>query len=444
MDYIFKRKIYQDLLAWKKNSNGSSALLLEGARRVGKSTIVSEFARNEYKSSLIIDFNKVSNDIRALFDNLMDLDYIFLYLQNAFNIKLYPRESVIVFDEVQRCPAARQAIKYLVEDGRYDYIETGSLISIKKNTESITIPGEEERLIMFPMDYEEFCWAVGDVDLFPIMRQLYEKRISLGDDANRKSMRHFRLYMLVGGMPQAVCAYLDTKNLAAVDAVKRKIINLYLDDFTKIDPSGRISRLYKSIPSQLASNVSRYKPSKVVSGITAEQMKSLLAVLEDSRTVNVAYHASDPSAGMPQNADYSRFKIFTADTGLFITLAYWNKDYASNEIYNKLLADKLSANMGYVYENIVAQTLRSSGNELFYYSFPKDDKHLYEVDFLLVDGDKISPIEVKSSGYNKHVSLDAFCEKYSSRIKNRYLVYTKKLGHDGQVLLLPVYMLSLI
>lgn len=444
MNAVFQRKIYADLLSWKSSSNGHSALLIEGARRVGKSTVVSQFAHNEYKSCIIIDFNKVSKDIMALFDNLMNLDFIFTYLQNTFNVQLFPRESVIVFDEVQKCPAARQAIKYLVEDGRFDYIETGSLISIRKNTQNITIPSEEDRINMFPMDYEEFCWALGDVSSISLIRNVFSQKISLGDDVNRRRMRDFRLYMLVGGMPQAVSEYIETKNFAKVDEVKRRIIKLYFDDFLKIDPSGRLSRLFMNIPAQLSSNSSRYRPSSVIAGISASQMESFLSILDDSRTVNVAYHACDPNVGLPQNADHGRFKLFAADTGLFVTLAYWDKDYADNVLYTKLLNDKLSANMGYVYENMVAQILRSSGNKLYYFTFPKDEKHLYEIDFLLVDGDKISPVEVKSSAYTQHASLDAFCSKYSSRIKNRYIVYAKDLRHDGQILLLPIYMLGFI
>lgn len=432
------------MLEWKSASKGKSALLLEGARRIGKSTIVEEFAKKEYRSYILIDFNEVSQDVKDLFDNLMDLDYIFLYLQNIYQTSLYEHESVIVFDEVQQCPKARQAIKYLVKDGRYDYIETGSLISIRKNTKDINIPSEEHRVEMFPMDYEEFRWALGDEVGMLLLRQVFEKRMSLGDGVNRMKMRDLRLYMLVGGMPQAVNEYLDTKNLQQVDMVKRQIIQLYADDFRKIDPTGRISKLFMSIPSQLSRNLMRYQPTPVVGKLPAAKIDELLVCLEDSKTINIAYHADDPNVGMSLVANYGKYKLFVGDTGLFVTLAFWDKDFTENVIYNKLLSDKLSANLGYVYENLVAQMLRAMGDRLFYYTFPKDETHFYEIDFLLSRGNKLCPIEVKSSGYKTHASLDAFCKKYSDRVGQRYLIYTKDLQKDDQTLLLPVYMTPLL
>ena len=339
---------------------------------------------------------------------------------------------------------ARQAIKYLVADHRYDYIETGSLISIKKNTENITIPSEEDRLEMFPMDYEEFRWAMGDKATIPLLQQVWAKRLSMGDDLNRTRMRDLRLYMLIGGMPQAVNTYLDTKNLKDVDAVKRKILKLYEDDFRKLDKTGKLGRLFMSIPAQLSRGVSRFAPSSVIKGVPADKMSDLLLQLEDSKTVNMCYHADDPNVGLSIEEDKNRFKMYVGDTGLMVTLCFWDKKYADNEIYSKLLSDKLSVNLGYVYENLVAQMLRAAGNKLFYYTFPKDEKHNYEVDFLLSRGAKLWPIEVKSEGYNSHPSLDAFCEKFSSRIDKRLLVYTKDLRKDEQTILLPVYMLGLV
>lgn len=436
----FRRKVYGKMLEWKTASKGRSALLLEGARRIGKSTIVKEFAKKEYRSYILIDFNEVSQDVKDLFENLMDLDYIFLYLQNIYQTSLYEHKSVIVFDEVQQCPKARQAIKYLVKDGRYDYIETGSLISIRKNTKDINIPSEEHRVEMFPMDYEEFRWALGDEVGMSLLKQVFEKKMSLGDSVNRLKMRDLRLYMLVGGMPQAINEYLDTKNLQKVDMVKRQIIQLYADDFRKIDSTGRISKLFMSIPSQLSRNLMRYQPTPVVGKLPASKIDELLVCLEDSKTINIAYHADDPNVGMSLAADYGKYKLYVGDTGLFVTLAFWDKDFTENIIYNKLLSDKLSANMGYVYENLVAQMLRAMGDKLFYYTFPKDDTHFYEIDFLLSRGNKLCPIEVKSSGYKTHASLDAFCKKYSDRIGKRYLIYTKDLQQDEQTLLLPVYM----
>lgn len=440
----FRRKVYGKMLEWKTTSKGRSALLLEGARRIGKSTIVEEFAKKEYSSYILIDFNEASQDVKDLFENLMDLDYIFLYLQNIYQTSLYEHESVIVFDEVQQCPKARQAIKYLVKDGHYDYIETGSLISIHKNTKDINIPSEEHRVEMFPMDYEEFRWALGDETGMSLLKQVFEKRVSLGEGINRIKMRDLRLYMLVGGMPQAVNEYLDTKNLQNVDLVKRQIIQLYADDFRKIDPTGRISKLFMSIPSQLSRNLMRYQPTPVVGNIPSTKIDELLLNLEDSKTINIAYHADDPHVGMSLTADYGKYKLYVGDTGLFVTLAFWDKDFTENIIYNKLLSDKLSANMGYVYENLVAQMLRASGDRLFYYTFPKDKTHFYEIDFLLSRGNKLCPIEVKSSGYKTHASLDAFCRKFSDRIGQRYLIYTKDLQKDGQTLLLPVYMTPLV
>lgn len=441
---VFKRKIYDKLLKWKQESNGESALMVQGARRIGKSTIVEEFAKNEYSSYLIIDFNKASAAVKSLFNDLMDLDFIFLQLQTIYNVVLENRKSVIIFDEVQKCPNARQAIKYLVQDGRYDYIETGSLISIKQNTKGITIPSEEERVDMFPMDFEEFRWALGDKLSLPFIQTFYEKRIPLGN-AHRTKQRDLRLYMLVGGMPQAVNEYLNTINLAKVDAVKRRIIQLYADDFLKIDSSGRLSKLFMAIPSQLSKNASRYYTNAVVGELENKTEEEMLINLEDSKAVLVSYHSDDPNVGMSLSKDISKYKLFVADTGLFVTMAFWDKDFADNEIYQKLLADKLAANLGYVYENLVAQMLTASGNNLFYYTFEKDEKHFYEVDFLLSRGNKICPIEVKSSGYKTHASLDAFRAKYSARIKNSYLLYTKdfQIG-ENELLYLPFYMTSLI
>ena len=440
---IFKRKIYDKLLEWKQENDGASALLVEGARRVGKSTIVEQFARNEYESYILIDFNKASKAIKALFDDMMDMDYLFMVLQQTYHKTLAKRKSVIIFDEVQKCPMARQAIKYLVQDGRYDYIETGSLISIKKNTEDITIPSEEDSLQMYPMDYEEFRWALGDETTMPMLRKFWEMDKPLGP-AHRDSQKNLRLYMLVGGMPQAVNAYLDTNNLKKVDAVKRKIIKLYADDFRKIDPTGRIMRLFLSIPGQLNKKAAHFQPTTVVGDVENGKMLQLLSDLEDSKTVNFAYHTDDPNIGMELSRDDTRYKIFVGDTGLFVTMAFWDKSYTENVIYDKLLSDKLAANLGYVYENLVAQMLTASGNKLFYYTWPKDEKHNYEIDFLLSRGAKIVPVEVKSSGYKTHSSLDAFCKKFSSRISDRYLIYTKDLSHDGQVRMVPAYMTPLI
>lgn len=440
---VFRRKIYDDILDWKRKNDGRTALLVEGARRIGKSTIVEEFARNEYKSYILIDFNTASAEVKSLFDDLMNLEFIFLRLQQAYSTQLFERNSVIVFDEVQQCSKARQAIKYLVKDGRYDYIETGSLISIRKNIENITIPSEEDRIQMNPMDYEEFRWALGDTVTVPLLKTFWEKKIPLGA-AHRDAMRNLRLYLLVGGMPQAVNAYLDTNNLRTVDEVKRKIILLYREDFAKIDKTGKVSNLFMSVPAALSRNASRYVPSSVIGNVADDKMSELLMNLEDSKTVNIAHHADDPNIGLPVSANYDKFKIFLADTGLFVTLAFWDKDFTENIIYDKLLSDKLSVNLGYVYENLIAQMLVASGNRLFYHTWKKDEKHYYEIDFLLSRGAKLCPVEVKSSGYKTHASLDAFCDKYSARVGSRYLIYTKDLTKDNGTTLLPAYMTPLL
>ena len=327
MEYIFERKIYQQMMQWKEENQGKTALLIEGARRIGKSTIAEQFAKQEYKSYILIDFNKATATVKSLFNDLMDLDYIFIYLQDAYKTTLYPRESVIIFDEVQQCPLARQAIKYLVQDGRYDYIETGSLISIRKNVENITIPSEEDKIEMFPMDYEEFRWAMGDKTTMPLQKQLFDKKMSMGDELNRAKMRDLRLYMLVGGMPQAVSKYLETKNLRAVDAIKRKIIELYIEDFRKIDKNGKIGRLFQAIPSMLSRNVTRFHPTSIIKGLPSDKMEDLIAALEESKTVNFCYHVTDPQVGLPLTEDRERFKLYVGDTGLMVTLAFWDKRF---------------------------------------------------------------------------------------------------------------------
>ena len=437
---VFKRKIYSRMLQWKQERDGRTALLVKGARRVGKSTIVEEFARQEYETYMLIDFSRASEEVKSLFNDVMDLDYLFLRLQAIYNVILNERRSVIIFDEVQKCPLARQAIKHLVKDHRYDYIETGSLISIRQNTKGIIIPSEETRIEMFPMDYEEFRWALGDKATFPLLRQFFDKHMPLGE-AFRKSMRDFRLYMLIGGMPQAVNEYLDTNNLSKVDTVKREIIDIYLDDFLKIDSSGRASQLFQSIPAELSKNASRYQTSSVLSDSERKNLSEVLKAMKDSMVVNFSYYTNDPNVGFALNSDKDQYKMFVGDTGLFVTLAFWDKDVTENIIYQKLLSDKLSANLGYVYENIVAQILTSTGNKLFYHTWAMENSnHNYEVDFLLSRGNKVWPIEVKSSGYKTHASLNAFCRKFSERISNRYLIYTKDFRKDEATTLLPVFM----
>ena len=438
---MYKRKIYDALLSWKKESDGNTALLIEGARRVGKSTIVEEFGKNEYDSFILIDFSIASKTVVDLFEDMSDLNYFFLQLQLQYRVDLRERKSLIIFDEVQLCPKARQAIKHLVKDHRYDYIETGSLISIRRNVNGILIPSEERKISMYPMDYEEFLWAVGDNTTYPLIRRFFESGRPLGDQVNRKLMRDFRLYMLVGGMPQAVHEYLSANNFKMVDAVKRDILRLYEDDFSKIDPTGRIAMLFDSIPAQLNNNASRYKVSSILENSRAGDILELIAQMRDSKTVLVSYHVNNPAAGMSATRDLTKFKLFLCDTGLFTTLMFKDRDYTDNIIYEKLLSDKLPANLGYLYENVVAQMLTAEGNELFYHTFLNEStKHNYEIDFLLARKNKICPIEVKSSGYKTHASLDAFYNRYSSQVLTRYLIYTKDISKDQDIRYFPVYM----
>ena len=401
---IFQRKLYDKMLEWKKEFDGKTALLIKGARRVGKSTLVEEFAKNEYESYILIDFSIASKEVHSLFEDLSDLNYIFLR-------------------------------------HRYDYIETGSLLSIKKNIKDIVIPSEETRLQLYPLDYEEFRWALGDKVTLPLLKGMFEKMQSLGDDMNRRLLRDFRLYMLVGGMPQAVDAFLSTNNLNMVDQVKRNILELYEEDFRKIDPSGRAGMLFNAIPAELNKNASRYQISSVIAGEKEERVREILADMQDSMTVYISYHADDPGAGMSLHKDPGRYKLFLCDTGLFTTLAFKDRDFTENVIYEKLLSDRLNTDLGYLYENMVAQMLKTSGNELFYYTFSKEtSNHNYEIDFLLARKNKICPLEVKSSGYKRHASLDAFQDKFSQRIFKRFLIYTKDIRKEKDIFCIPIYM----
>ena len=442
---VFTRKIYREILEWKENRSDKYALLVKGARRVGKSTIVEEFAKKEFKSYIMIDFAHVSKDIKDLFEDTYDLDFFFLQLQQLSGTKLYEKESVIIFDEVQLLPKARQAIKYLVADGRYKYIETGSLLSIKKNTKDILIPSEEHKISMYPMDFEEFLWAIGDEVSIETIKILLEKKRPAGNAIHRNLMRIFRLYMLIGGMPQAIETYLEKNNLQEVDEIKREIVDLYEEDFTKIDASGLAGDIFDAIPANLSSNASRYILSNAREGTRSERVLDLLPDILSSYTVNIAYHANNPAVGMALEEDVGKYKLFTSDVGLFVTLAFRDKNYVENIIYNKLLSDKLEANLGYVYENAVAQMLVAKGNNLFYYTMGNNSSnHLYEIDFLISTGNKISPIEVKSGNYRCHKSLDQFCDKFRSRIGNKYLVHTKDYKWENGINYIPVYMLPFL
>lgn len=442
---MFRRKIYDKLLEWKTESDGRTALLIEGARRVGKSTVVEEFAKNEYESYILIDFSRASKAVKELFEDISDLDYLFLQLQLQYKVDLHERRSLIIFDEVQQCPLARQAIKALVADHRYDYVETGSLISIKRNVKDILIPSEERKISMYPMDHEEFLWAVGDLTTIPLLKKVFDSGKPVGVQIHRKLMRDFRLYMLVGGMPQAVNEYIETNNFRKVDQIKRDILNLYEDDFKKIDPTGKLSSLFDAIPAQLNKNASRYQVSSVLNGERAENILESIAELKDSKTVLVSYHANDPNAGMSNNKDLGKFKLFLSDTGLFTTLMFKDRDFTENIIYEKLLNDKLSANLGYLYENAIAQILTANGNALFYHTFMNEStRRNYEIDFILARKNKVCPMEVKSSGYKTHASLDAFSRKFSDRILDKYLIYTKDFAKDEDIFCLPIYLVQFL
>lgn len=442
---MFRRKIYDKLLEWKTESDGRTALLIEGARRVGKSTVVEEFAKKEYESYILIDFSRASKAVKELFEDISDLDYLFLQLQLQYKVDLHERRSLIIFDEVQQCPLARQAIKALVADHRYDYVETGSLISIKRNVKDILIPSEERKISMYPMDHEEFLWAVGDLTTIPLLKKVFDSGKPVGVQIHRKLMRDFRLYMLVGGMPQAVNEYIETNNFRKVDQIKRDILNLYEDDFKKIDPTGKLSSLFDAIPAQLNKNASRYQVSSVLNGERAENILESIAELKDSKTVLVSYHANDPNAGMSNNKELGKFKLFLSDTGLFTTLMFKDRDFTENIIYEKLLNDKLSANLGYLYENAVAQILTANGNALFYHTFMNEStRRNYEIDFILARKNKVCPIEVKSSGYKTHASLDAFSRKFSDRILDKYLIYTKDFAKDEDIFCLPIYLVQFL
>lgn len=444
---IFKRKIYNKIKQWKAESDGSTALLIEGARRVGKSTVAQEFGKNEYKKYILIDFSIASSDVKKLFDDMSDLNYFFSMIQLYYHTDLEERNSLIIFDEIQLCPQARQAIKVLVKDGRYDYIETGSLISIHKNVKDILIPSEERKIQMHPMDYEEFLWAQDDFSTMKLMKAIFDSKKHFGDDLNRKLMRNFRLYMLVGGMPQAVDTYIRTNSFSKVDQIKRDIINLYEDDFRKIDSTGRLAMIFEAIPSQLNKNTKGFQIQKVIQSynLQEETLLSYIAELKDSKVVSAAYHANDPNIGLSAYKDLTKYKLYMADTGLFVTMLFKDKEFTENIIYEKLLNDKLSTNLGYLYENMVAQMITAKDNDLFYYTFEnKSQKRNYEIDFILSKKNKICPIEVKSSNYKQHHSIDEFYHKYSDRILNRYIIHTKDISKDQDILCLPIYLTSFI
>lgn len=439
----FKRKAYSKLSDWKKNYSDKYAALLEGARRVGKSTIAETFARNEYKSYIMIDFSKTTDNILKCFDDIGNINMFFLRLQAETGVTLYEHESLIIFDEVQLFPKARQAIKHLVFDGRYHYLETGSLISIKKNVKDILIPSEEMKIQVYPMDYEEFCEATGNN--YDLLRQINDMGTAIGQSTNRKLMRDLRLYMAVGGMPQAIEAYVEGKNFSEIDQVKRQIISLYEEDFKKIDSSGRISALYHSIPAQLAKDPRKYRISTAIGKRNTLKTEELLYELIDSKTILPCFNSTDPRVSLADTKDFDSYKLYLSDTGLFVTLMFIDRPVTENDIYAKLLSDKLPSNLGYLYENLMAQMIVASGRELYYHTWEKKDStHYYEVDFLISEGSKINAFEIKSSGTGKHESITEFSRKFSKNVKNIYLMSQKDIGKEENLQLKPFYLMPFL
>jgi len=439
----FERKVYKKMIEWKEKYADKYAILLEGARRVGKSTIAECFARNEYKSYILIDFSKTTDTIRDCFEDIGNLNMFFLRLQAETGITLYTHESLIIFDEVQLFPKARQAIKHLVADGRYNYLETGSLISIKKNVKDILIPSEEMKIQVYPMDYEEFCLATGSN--YELLQQIYQMESAIGQATNRKLMRDLRVYMAVGGMPQAVEAYIAGKNFSEIDMVKRQIISLYEEDFKKIDSSGRISALYHSIPAQLAKDSRKYRITTAIGKKNNTRADELLYELIDSKTVLPCYNSTDPRVSLTDTKDFDSYKLYLSDTGLFVTLMFIDRPVTENDVYAKLLSDKLPANLGYLYENLVAQMVTASGRELYYHTWEKaGSTHYYEVDFLISEGSKINAFEIKSSGAGKHESIKMFYKKFSKNVHNIYLLSQKDVGKEENLLLKPFYLMPFL
>ena len=441
---MFKRKAFEKLKYWKEKKAPKYAVLLEGARRVGKSTIAEEFAKQEYKSYIKIDFANVRKEILDVFEDIAEPDIFFLRLQTATGITLHKRESVIIFDEIQLMPKVRQAIKYLVADGRYDYIETGSLISIKKNVKDIVIPSEEIKIQIYPMDYEEFMWATGN-ETYQVLKELYKRGKAVGNSLNRKLMRDFRVYMAIGGMPQAVAAYVEGKNFTEIDEVKREIINLYKDDFFKIDGTGLIGRMYESIPTQLATDKRSYVISAATGKKKVDKDIERLYNMLDSKTVLPCYNVLNPSVTLSQTMDNQTFKLYLADTGLFTTMIFSSSGETDENIYTKLLSDSLPADLGYLYENAVAQVINAAERPLYYHTWRKDNVTRYfEIDFLVASKTKIVPIEVKSSRLGMHKSITEFQRKYSKNTAEPILLSQKDVGQVEMLKLYPIYMLPYI
>ncbi|MDD6402473.1 MAG: AAA family ATPase [Lachnospiraceae bacterium] len=449
---VFKRKVYDKLLEWKELSAGTSAVLLEGARRIGKSTIVEEFAKREYDDYMILDFAKENKDIKNNFiENIDDMDTFF---RNLFLLKgrsLKGKRCVLIFDEVQLFPLARQAIKYLVADGRYEYIETGSLISIRKNVKDILIPSEEYRIKMYPMDFEEYLWAIGDDVTYTAIKNAFEKRKALGDAVHRKIMKVFRTYMAVGGMPQAVDAYVNGKTFAQIDFVKRNILQLYEEDLVKYDTDNRekASAIYKTIPEQLENKNSHFKFSLVDKNARYQNYVDAVSFIAESMIGNECINVTKPEVALELFSDRSNFKLYMGDTGLLVTRIMKNRDETDENLYKALIIDDLGINQGMILENVVAQMLKASGHELYFHEYlykpeGNEKEKKYEIDFITVKKKKICPIEVKSSNYKSHKSFDYLLTKYQLKTEDRYIIYTKDLKYEEGITYIPVYMTPFI
>ena len=445
-----RRKIYDKMLYWKNESNGKTALLIDGARRVGKSYVAEEFAKNEYKSYILIDFNRAGKDLLELFDRYLDdLDTFFLFLSQYYNKKLYTRESIIIFDEVQLCPRARAAIKYLVADGRYDYMETGSLVSIKKNVKNIVIPSEERHIKMFPMDFEEFLWALGNDNLMDLIRICFEKTTPLGQAMHRKTMDYFRQYLIVGGMPQAVLSYVEEKDFDKVDAIKRDILELYRADISKHAEGYELKAqaIYDEIPAQLQKHEKKFKLSSIKKEARMRDYEDALFWLTDAMIINPCYNTTEPSIGLKMNMERTTLKCYMADTGLLISHAFDENTIVSEELYKKLLFDKLEVNNGMIVENIVAQMLVANGHKLYFYSNPsnEDTASKMEIDFLIAKSKttsrhNISPIEVKSGKNYTLTSLRKCIKKYYEQLHTPYVIHTSDVKIEEGIVYIPLYM----
>lgn len=445
-----KRKIYNQLLEWKEKRSCKEVLLIEGARRIGKSYIVEEFARREYQSYMLIDFSKVSKEIKEIFDNyLTDQKTLFRLLSIATGVKLHERESLIIFDEVQKYPRAREAVKELVAQHTYDYIETGSLVSIKKNTEGILIPSEEHPLTMHPMDFEEFLWAIGEDELMDYVRECFEAHHALATAIHRKLMNYLRTYIVVGGMPQAVQEYVNTQDLDEVDHIKRRILGLYRADIFNYAGTyaDKVARIWDVIPSELKRDKKRFRIGQVKHGARTRDYESALFWLKEAKVVNACYNATEPNIGLKMNEDEQKFKLYLADTGLLLSHGFEEDPRIMQELYRKLILGKLEINKGMMIENLVAQMLCATGKSLFYYVNPEkaDKEEHMEIDFLITkpvitNRHNICPIEVKSTQRYTLSSVRKFSDKFNENIATRYVIHSGVYKEEDGITYLPLYM----